>query len=104
MSGTKGKLNQSCCGVVDCVEATVALLSREGMQSIVVIVDTTLTIPTSWVHESRGRTGVWCFEPDPLAPYGGEGPYIDGHGSVRPTPPKITTPQNTRCAFYLTLN
>ncbi len=98
MSGTKGKLNQSCCGVADCVETTVALLSQEEIQSTVMIGDTMLALPTQWIHPSRGHSGVWCFVPDDSSR------YTDMQGRPRALPPKIPTLQNTRCAFYLTLN
>jgi hypothetical protein len=76
MAGVKGRGNEACCGVLDCVEATIALLEHNEMESTVMIGETVLTLPSSWVHLSRGPTGMWCFIPQPTT--GGKpGAYLD---------------------------
>ena len=39
MAGMKGQGNEACCAVLDCVEATVALLDQNAMESTVMIGD-----------------------------------------------------------------
>ena len=104
MNGLKGKLNQSCCGVMDCTEITVALLSERGMESTVMIGETVLTLPTPWVHPSKGHTGVWCFVPQQPTTSNEPMWYQDAQGRQRVIPPKIPTQENTRCAFYSSSN
>jgi hypothetical protein len=103
MAGVKGRDNQSCCGVLDCVEATVALLGQDGMESTVMIGETVLTLPSLWVHPSSGPTGMWCFIPQ--ATTGGKpGAYVDRQGRSRSIPPETPTRENTRCAFFVSIN
>ena len=59
MAGVKGRGNEACCAVLDCVEATVALVDQNAMESTVMIGETVLTLPSAWVHPSRGPTGMW---------------------------------------------
>src|SRR5215510_8190786 len=76
MAGMKGRGNEACCEVLDCVEATVALLEHDGTESTVMIGETVLTLPSAWVHPSQGPTGMWCFIPQPTT--GGQpGAYVD---------------------------
>lgn len=103
MEGVKGRGNQSCCGLLDCVEATIALLEQEGPESTVMIGETVLTLPSLWVHPSRGTTGVWCFIPQ-TATGGKPAAYVDGQGRTRAVPPETPTRENTRCAFFISLN
>jgi hypothetical protein len=65
MAGMKGRGNEACCAVLDCVEATVALLEHNEMESTVMIGETVLTLPSAWVHPAHGPTGMWCFIPQP---------------------------------------
>src|SRR5215470_13549170 len=39
MAGVKGRGNEACCAVLDCAEATVALLDQNTMESTVMIGD-----------------------------------------------------------------
>src|SRR5262249_40725630 len=66
MAGLKGRDNGSCCAVLDCVETTVALLEHDEMESTVMIGETVLTLPSTWVHPSQGPTGMWCFIPQSM--------------------------------------
>jgi hypothetical protein len=103
MAGVKGRGNEACCEVLDCVEATVALLEHDGTESTVMIGETVLTLPSSWVHPSRGPTGMWCFIPPPTT--GGKpGAYVDIQGRTRAIPPQTPTRENTRCAFFVSIN
>jgi hypothetical protein len=103
MAGIKGRGNEACCAVLDCVEATVALLEHNEMESTVMIGETVLTLPSSWVHPSRGPTGMWCFVPQPTT--GGKpGAYLDIQGRTRAIPPQTPTRENTRCAFFVSIN
>jgi hypothetical protein len=103
MAGPKGRGNQSCCGVLDCVETTVALLEHDGMESTVMIGETVLTLPSPWVHPSQGPTGMWCFIPQPMT--GGKpGAYIDIQGRTRAIPSETPTREHTRCAFFVSIN
>ena len=63
MAGMKGRGNEACCAVLDCVEATVALLEHNETESTVMIGETVLTLPAAWVHPAHGPTGLWCFIP-----------------------------------------
>ena len=103
LAGWKGRGSQACCGVLDCVETTVALLEHDGMDSTVMIGETVLTLPSLWVHPSSGPTGVWCFVPQATT---GDRPgaYVDSQGHTRAIPPEIPTRENTRCAFFLSIN
>jgi hypothetical protein len=103
MAGVKGRGNQSCCGVLDCVEITVALLEQDDMESTVMIGETVLTLPSLWVHPSRGSTGMWCFIPQ-AATGGKPGAYVDTQGRLRAIPPETPTRENTRCAFFVSIN
>jgi hypothetical protein len=103
MNGIKGRGNQSCCGVQDCVEATVVVLEEDVSETVVMIGETVLALPTSWVHESKGHTGIWCFVPQ-SASDGSARAYVDALGRIRAFPPEIPTRDNTRCAFFLTFN
>jgi hypothetical protein len=61
------------------------------------------TVPSSWVHPSQGPTGMWCFIPQPTT--GGQpGAYVDSQGHTRAIPPQTPTRENTRCAFFLSIN
>lgn len=103
MAGSKGRGNESCCGVLDCVETTVALLEHNGIESTVMIGETVLTLPSPWVHLSQRPTGMWCFIPQPTT--GGKpGAYIDIQGRTRAIPPETPTRENTRCVFFVSLN
>ena len=103
MAGVKGRGNAACCAVLDCAEATVALLEQDGTDSTVMIGETVLTLPSAWVHPSRGATGLWCFIPQPTT--GGQaGAYVDIQGRTRAIPPPTPTRENTRCAFFLSIN
>ena len=103
MAGVKGRDNQACCAVLDCVEATVALLEHDAMESTVMIGETVLTLPSTWVHPSRGPTGMWCCIPPPTT--GGQpGAYVDIQGRTRAIPPQTPTRENTRCAFFVSIN
>jgi hypothetical protein len=103
MEGATGRGNQSCCGLLDCVEATVALLEQDNMESTVMIGGTVLTLPSLWVHPSRGSTGVWCFIPQTTTD-GKPAAYVDMQGRTRAVPPGTPTRENTRCAFFVSLN
>ena len=103
MAGSKGRGNQSCCGVLDCVETTVALLEHNEVESTVMIGETVLTLPSAWVHPSQGPTGMWCFIP-PATTGGQPGAYVDSQGRTRAIPPPTPTRENTRCAFFLSIN
>ena len=94
LKGAKGRDNQSCCGVLDCVEATVALLDDTPPEYIVMVGDVELTLPAAWVHPSRGHTGVWCFVPQ-TAEQGRPAAYVDAQGRPRAIPPKMPTRDNT---------
>ena len=103
MAGMKGRGNEACCAVLDCVEATVALLEQNAMESTVMIGETVLTLPSAWVHPSQGPTGLWCFIPPPTT--GGQpGAYVDIQGRTRAIPPPTPTRANTRCAFFVSSN
>ena len=103
LAGMKGRGNEACCEVLDCVETTVALLEHDGMESTVMIGETVLTLPSPWVHPSHGATGMWCFIPQPTT--GGKaGAYVDIQGRTRAFPPQTPTRENTRCAFFLSIN
>ena len=103
MAGLKGRGNEACCAVLDCVEATVALLEHGEMESTVMIGETVLTLPSPWVHPSRGPTGMWCFLPQPTT--GGQpGAYVGMQGRTRAIPPQTPTRENTRCAFFVSIN
>jgi hypothetical protein len=103
IAGMKGRGNEACCEVLDCVESTVALLEYNDMESTIMIGETVLTLPSSWVHPSRGPTGMWCFIPPPTT--GGKpGAYVDIQGRTRAIPPQTPTRENTRCAFFLSIN
>src|SRR5215471_4175930 len=103
MAGVKGRGNEACCAVLDCVEATVALLEHNERESTVMIGETVLTLPSTWVHPSQGPTGMWCFIPQPTT--GGQpGAYVDIQGRTRAIPPQTPTRENTRCAFFLSIN
>jgi hypothetical protein len=103
LGGVKGRGNQSCCGVLDCIEATVALLEQDGTESTVMIGETVLTLPSLWVHPSKGPTGVWCFIPQPTT--GGKPTaYVDVQGRTRAVPPQTPSRENTRCAFFMSIN
>ena len=103
MAGSKGRGNQSCCGELDCVETTVALLEHDGVESTVMIGETVLTLPSLWVHPAQGPSGMWCFIPQATT---GEKPgaYIDAQGRTRAIPPQTPTRENTRCAFFVSIN
>jgi hypothetical protein len=103
MAGVKGRGNEACCGALDCVEATVALLDYDAMESTVMIGETVLTLPSAWVHPSQGPTGMWCFIP-PATTGGQPGAYVDSQGRTRAIPPPTPTRENTRCAFFLSIN
>lgn len=103
MAGSKGRGNQSCCGVLDCVETTVALLEQDGVESTIMIGETVLTLPSLWVHPSKGPTGIWCFIPQSVAA-GKPAAYIDARGRTRAIPPQTPTRENTRCAFFVSIN
>lgn len=103
MEGLKGRKGQSCCGVADCIEATVALLEQGDVESTVMIGDTVVVLPNGWVYPSQGPTGVWCFV-SPTVSDGQAARYVDGHGRTREFPPEIPSRENTRCAAYLSLN
>jgi hypothetical protein len=103
MAGVKGRGNEACCGELDCVEATVALLDYDAMESTVMIGETVLTLPSPWVHPSQGPTGMWCFIP-PATTGGQPGAYVDSQGRTRAIPPQTPTRENTRCAFFLSIN
>jgi len=103
MAGVKGRSNAACCGELDCVEATVALLDHDAMESTVMIGETVLTLPSAWVHPSQGPTGMWCFIP-PATTGGQPGAYVDSQGRTRAIPPQMPTRENTRCAFFLSIN
>ena len=103
MAGVKGRGNEACCAVLDCVETTVALLDNNAMESTVMIGETVLTLPSAWVHPAQGPTGMWCFIPQPTT--GGKpGAYVDGQGRTRAIPPQTPTRDNTRCAFFVSIN
>ena len=103
MAGMKGRGNETCCEVLDCAEATVALLEQNAMESTVMIGETVLTMPSAWVHPSQGPTGMWCFIPQPTT--GGQpGAYVDIQGRTRAIPPPTPMRENTRCAFFLSIN
>jgi len=103
MAGVKGRGNEACCALLDCAEATVALLENNETESTVMIGETVLTLPSAWVHPAQGPTGMWCFIPQPTA--GGKpGAYVDGQGRTRAIPPQTPTRDNTRCAFFVSIN
>jgi len=103
MAGVKGRGNAACCAVLDCVEATVALLDHNERESTVMIGETVLTLPSAWVHPSQGPTGLWCFIP-PVTTGGRPGAYVDSQGRTRAIPPQTPTQKNTRCAFFVSIN
>jgi len=103
MAGVKGRGNEACCEALDCVEATVALLDYDAMESTVMIGETVLMLPSAWVHPSQGPTGMWCFIP-PATTGGQPGAYVDSQGRTRAIPPQTPTRENTRCAFFLSIN
>src|SRR2546430_2118184 len=95
MAGVKGRGNEACCAVLDCVEATVALLEHDAMESTVMVGETVRPLPGAWVPPSRGPTGLWCFTPPPTT--GGQpGAYVDSQGRTRAIPPPTPTRENTR--------
>jgi len=103
MAGLKGRDNGLCCAVLDCVETTIALLEHDEMESTVMIGETVLTLPSTWVHPSQGPAGMWCFIPQSTT--GGKpGAYIDIQGRTRAVPPETPTLENTRCAFFVSIN
>ena len=103
MAGVTGRGNAACCAVLDCVESTVALLEKNETESTVMIGKTVLTLPSAWVHPAQGLTGMWCFIPSPTT--GGQpGAYVDSQGRTRAIPPQTPTRENTRCAFFLSIN
>src|SRR6516165_11910653 len=56
MAGVKGRGNEACCAVLDCVETTVALLENNATESTVMVGETVLALPSAWVHSSHGPT------------------------------------------------
>lgn len=93
-----GKDRGSCCGTLDCIEATVSLLHLDDQRATVQIGIHEVSLPASWVHPSPGTTGYWCFTPQSTERrILGEG----DHRHVRAIPPEVPTPANTRCVFYM---
>ena len=80
MAGVKGRGNEACCAVLDCVEATVALLEHNEMESTVMVGETVLTLPSAWVHPSQGPTCALSARFAAIAtkvcrPFGPESPF-----------------------------
>lgn len=95
LSGYKGKLNQACCGELDCVEATVSLLNlnEAANQATVQIGEHEVTLPAHWVHPSPKPQGYWCFVVQSTL-------YYDPSGHARAVVPEVPTQENSRCVFY----
>ena len=94
MTGDTGADGIGCCGVFDCTESTVALLERGPEQSIVMVGNHQLTLPTSWVHQTHDGHGYWCFKPQATSePYRYNGRlysievYEHVGGQIRAVPP-----------------
>ena len=52
---------------------------------------------------AKHTTGLWCFIPPPTT--GGQpGAYVDSQGRTRAIPPPTPTRENTRCAFFVSIN
>jgi hypothetical protein len=100
--------NGKCCGEFDCVEATVAVLSRDEETTVVMIGEHELSIPSKWVQHSEDASGWWCYSPrmiEGAIPHSGHVEiYIDAFGHVRGVPPDVPTQENTRCVFYVSFN
>lgn len=92
MRGIQG--NGPCCDDYDCVEATIAVLDQGPKQTIVLVGETQLTLPSSWVHPTQDGRGYWCFRSEKWLT------YTDQDGIRRAEPPIIPTRENTRCVFY----
>ena len=90
-----GQGDMPCCGGFDCVVATTALLGQHADESEVLIGETLLTVPSAWVHQAPGPTGLWCFVYNPQT----DTLYIDAEGRQRALPPTAPTRANTRCVF-----
>lgn len=91
MEGLRG--NGFCCRDFDCTEATIAVLDQGSGQTLVLIGEHRLTLPSSWVHPTQNGRGYWCFRSQGQT-------YRDHDGILRAVPPDIPTKRNTRCVFY----
>jgi hypothetical protein len=60
MAGVKGRGNAACCAVLDCVEATVALLENNETESTVMIGDCDMKSPQSLLCSTRCRDTTRC--------------------------------------------
>ena len=67
-----------CCGRKDCAVVDVAIVEFGQVDSVVLIGDTPVSLPSSAVHESQDGHTYWCR-------------YDDIRGITR---------ENTRCVFY----
>lgn len=101
LQGYHGRDNQSCCGLNDCIEATVALLDQGDTESSVMIGEHVVTLPNAWLHPSPdlGGRGWWCYVA-PATPVGKSPTYVDQDGNIRTIPPAVPTRENSRCVFF----
>src|SRR5215471_3622744 len=60
MAGMKGRGNQACCEVLDCVETTVALLEQDAMESTVMIGDCDMKSSQSLLCTTFGYDTTRC--------------------------------------------
>jgi hypothetical protein len=102
LKGYHGSGNQSCCGLNDCVEATVALLDEGDTESTLMIGEHIVTLPNAALHPSPdpGGRGWWCYVPQAV-PDGKTPTYVDQYGNVRALPPEKPTRENSRCVFFI---
>jgi len=101
LKGYHGRNDQTCCGLNDCIEATVALLDQGDTESTVMIGEHVVTLPNAWLHPSPdpGGHGWWCYVVQ--ATPGNKSPtYQDRYGNVRAVPPEKPTRENSRCVFF----
>lgn len=98
MAGFSGRADASCCGELDCLPETVALLAEEAGERVVLIGQEVVTLPTSWVHPSQDPQGQgWvCFLPSEVR--------TDADGHLRAVPLLHWTRERLRCVFYSVLN
>ena len=101
LKGFHGRGNQSCCGLNDCIEATVALLDQGDTESTVMIGEHVVTLPNDWLHPSPdpGGRGWWCYVVQ-ATPFGKSPTYVDQYGNIRAVPPEKPTRENSRCVFF----
>ena len=104
LKGYHGRDGQPCCGLNDCVEATVALLEQGATDSTVMIGEYVVTLPNAWLHPSPdpGGHGWWCYVPQAQA-LNQSPTYRDQDGNVRAVPPEKPTRENSRCVFFTSM-